>query len=391
MKTKKFQKDTVFTVSLAHMAHDINSAFLAPLIPLLIEKLGLSLAMVSLLDIIRRIPSLFNPFFGLLAEHVGFKYFVILTPALTAISMGFVGLANSTLILFILLLIAGISAAFFHIPSPVMIKEASGDKVGTGMSFFMVGGEGARTIGPILITAAISWWGLEGTWRLMPIGIIASVILYFKLRNFKLHTSLQKPKQKGDTKKILIKFAPFFAAIGGFILFQTWMKSALVLYLPVYMKEQGFGLWYAGISLAVLELFGVIGTLFAGHYSDKIGRTNMLLISSIGAALSMSLFIVSNDFFILPILACIGFFLFATGPVLMALVQDTNTNMPTFMNSIYMSVNFGVSSLIVFGVGSLGDFVGLESTYKICAALAFVCIPLSTILAKITKICKGFN
>ena len=341
---------------------------------------------MGLLDITRRIPALFNPFFGLLVEKVGFRYFVILTPAVTAISMGLIGLVTSTWILFFLLLIAGISSAFFHIPSPVMIKESSGNRVGTGMSFFMVGGESARTIGPLLITAGISWWGLEGTWRLIPLGLLASLMLFFKLRNFQLHTSLQKPKQKGDTKKLLVQYTPFFTVIGGFILFQAWMKTALVLYLPVYLNGQGFGLWYAGISLAVLELFGVIGTFFAGHYSDKIGRANMLLISSIGSALSMSLFIFSNEFFLLPLLASVGFFLFASGPVLMASVQDTNTHMPTFMNSIYMSINFGVSSIVVFCVGFLGDKIGLESTYQICTALAFMCIPLSKLLIRNTKV-----
>lgn len=342
--------------------------------------------MAALLDITRRVPSLFNPFFGLLAERMGFRYFVILTPAITAMSMSFAGLADSFGMLFILLLIAGISAALFHIPSPVMIKQAAGDKVGLGMSFFMVGGEGARAIGPLLITAGISWWGLEGTWRLMPLGIIASLILFMRLRHFTLDTSLQKPKQKGDTKRLLITYAPFFTVIGSFILFQAWMKSALVLYLPVYLKGEGFGLWYAGISLALLELFGVLGVLFAGHYSDTIGRTKMLVISSIGAALGMCTLLFANEVFILPSLAFAGFFLFSTGPVLMATVQDTNTHMPTFMNSLYMSVNFGVSSFIVFGVGVLGDWLGLATTYAICAALAFVCIPIALLIPKVMRV-----
>jgi hypothetical protein len=40
-----------------------------------------------------------------------------------------------------------------------MIKQSSGEETGKGMSYFMVGGEFARTLGPILITAAVSWWG----------------------------------------------------------------------------------------------------------------------------------------------------------------------------------------------------------------------------------------
>ncbi len=379
MHNKQFKKGEVFTISFAHLAHDTYSSFLAPILPLLIEKLGISLFMSAFLDIARSVPALLNPFFGLIAEKTGVKYFVILTPAITAISMSLIGLATSYTMVFILLFVAGISAALFHVPSPTMIKEASGDKVGTGMSFFMVGGESARTLGPLLVTAGISWWGFEGIYKLMPLGIIASLILYVKLKDFDTNRPLQKPKEKGDTKRLLKKYMPFLGVLGGFILFQSAMKRALTLYLPVYLVSQGQSLWYAGISLSILQGFGVLGTMFSGNISDRIGRTSTLLISSVGSVIAMAFFIYTGN---MILLALLGLFLLSTGPVLMAAVQDTNSNMPTFMNSMYMSINFGVSSFIVFGVGILGDIWGLHVTYIICNILALGCIPMALILAK---------
>lgn len=364
------------------MAHDIYSSFLAPILPLLIEKLDMSLSVSAFLDILRRVPSLFNPFFGLLAEKTGMKYFVILTPAITAISMSLVGLSTSYAMLFILLFVAGVSAALFHVPSPVMIKEASGNRVGTGMSFFMVGGESARTIGPLIVTAAVSYWSLEEIYKLMPLGLLASFILYIKLKNFDVNRPKQKPKEKGDTRKLLKKYTPFFVVIGSFIMFQSGIKSALTLYLPVYLTTQGESLWYAGISLSVLQFFGILGTFFSGNLSDKIGRKNTLVFSSIGAASSMALFIYSGNIYIL---GALGFFLFSSGPVLMASVHDTDSHMPTFMNSMYMSVNFGISSIIVFAVGVLGDVFGLETTYIVCNVLALGCIPFAFLVTKYIK------
>ncbi len=361
-----FHKGRVLTISTAHFAHDVFSSFLAPLLPLIIEKLGLSLSMVALLDIIRRIPALFNPILGLIAEKRDVKYFVIFTPAVTAISMSLIGLAPSYGILLILLLVSGISSALFHIPSPTMIKKASGDKTGTGMSFFMVGGEFARTVGPILATAGVSWWGLEGVYKLMPIGIVASLILYIKLRDFQTHIAPKK-REKGDTKALLLKYKSFFIIIGLFILFQSALRSSLTLYLPVYLTQNGSSLWYSGISLAVLQFSGVLGVFFSGNISDKIGRYKTILFTSIGSTVFMALFIYFQNIFILGVL---GFFVFASTPVLMALVQDTNSSMPTFMNSIYMAINFGVSSIIVFGIGFLGDSIGLNETYMVCNIMA---------------------
>ena len=382
MNKKQFKKSEVLTISTAHFMHDVYSSFLAPLLPLLIEKLGMSLFMTAFLDIARRIPSLFNPFFGLLAEKTGLKYFVILTPAITAISMSLVGLANSYVMLLILIFVAGISAALFHVPSPTMIKEASGERVGTGMSFFMVGGESARTLGPLIVTGAVSLWGLEEIYRLMPLGIVASIILYIKLKDFDTKRAIQKPKEKGDTKKLLKTYKLFFFVLGGFLLFQSAMKSALTLYLPVYLVNQGESLWYAGISISILQFFGVIGTLISGSISDKIGKKTTLIVASTGSVLSMMLFILFGSIFLLPL---IGLFLFATGPVLMATVQSTSSHMPTFMNSMYMSINFGVSAAIVFFVGLLGDIYGLHITYIICNIIAIGCIPMAFLLTKYAK------
>ncbi|NQT65143.1 MAG: MFS transporter, partial [FCB group bacterium] len=122
---KKFQFGNVLTVSFAHLSHDIYSSFLAPLLPLLISKLDISLSMAGFLDVTRKLPSLFNPLVGLIADRVCVRYFIIITPAITGIAMSLLGVAPSYPILLILLFIAGISNTLFHVPSPVMIKHVS--------------------------------------------------------------------------------------------------------------------------------------------------------------------------------------------------------------------------------------------------------------------------
>ncbi|MCK4441044.1 MAG: hypothetical protein KAU90_03500, partial [Sulfurovaceae bacterium] len=73
-------------------------------------------------------------------------------------------------------------------------------------------------------------------------------------------------------------------------------------------------------------------------------------------------------------------------PVLLALVQDSSSHMPTFMNSIYMSINFGVSSFMVFVVGYLGDSYGLHFTYIVSALIALVAVPMVFMLDRSSTI-----
>ncbi|MCB2207281.1 MAG: MFS transporter [Bacteroidetes bacterium] len=372
----KFQRSNIILLSLTHLLHDIYSSFLAPLRPLLIEKFGITLAVASLWDLFQRIPWLLNPFIGMIAERTAARYFVILTPAITAVSMSLLGVAPSFTVVSILLLVMGISSAAFHVPSPVMIKKVSGKFTGKGMSYFMFGGEMARTLGPLVITGAVSLWGLEGTWKLIPFGLVASLLLYFKLRKIKISSDFKKADKKPQYWSSTKKLIPFFLVLIGITFFRAIMKSGLTAFLPTYFyTDKGETLWFANSALAVFQLAGAIGTLLAGTLSDKVGRKTSLLIISIITPFLMALFVSSSGVWSFVFLLLLGIFVFAPGPVLMALVQDVSKELPVFMNSIYMTISFGTSAVSVVFAGVLGDWVGLEQTYLISAVIAIGAVP----------------
>ncbi len=367
-----FHYGTVLTVSFAHLSHDLYSSFLAPILPLLISKFGIPLSGASLLDVVRKLPSIFNPLIGLLADKVSVKWFIIIAPTLTALTMSLLGVAPGYPIILLLLLVAGISNSMFHVPSPVIIKEVAGREIGKGMSYYMLGGELARSLGPLLITTAVSIWGLEGSWRVMPIGFVASIILYFRLRNIKAsHIGKKQEKASGTMKK----FYKFFFLIGGLAFFRGLMHISLTLFLPTYLTQNGASLWLSGVAISILQLAGAVGTFFAGSLSDKYGRERILLITSILNPILMFIFIISNTVAKLPVLILIGFSLFATGPILLAMVQSTKNDRPSLMNGVYMALNFGISSLVSILIGVSGDMIGLDRTYAITIFAAFLTIP----------------
>lgn len=375
--SKTFQTGNVILVAASHMLHDIYSSFLAPLRPLLIEKFGITLALASIWDLIMRIPWFLNPVIGIIAERTAARYFIILTPAITAIAMSLLGLAPSFTIISILLFTMGISSAMFHVPAPTMVKRLSGKFTGRGMSYYMFGGELARTAGPLIITASVSYWGLEGTWRLIPFGLVASFILFLKLKNIKISDEIKEEKSKNSTVlPSLKKYLPFFGILIGITLFRAIMKSGLTAFLPTfYYSEKGTSLWFANTALAVFQLAGALGTILAGGISDKIGRRTTLLIISVTSPIMMFLFINSGGWLSFVFLILLGFFVFAPGPVLIALVQDRSKDFPVFMNSIYMTINYVTAALAVFAAGLMGDWLSLEKTYLISSILSLGAIP----------------
>jgi len=380
-----FQYGNVLTISIAHLVHDIYSSFLAPILPLLIEKLSISYAMVGLLSLIQRLPSLINPFIGLMADRIALRYLLIFSPVITAISMSLLGVAHSITVLAILLLVMGVSSTMFHVPGPVMIKKVSGKLTGRGMSFFMFGGELARTIGPLIILGGVSLWGLEGTYKLIPLGLLASLILYFRLRKIKIADDFSKNNEWSGIGNTLRKHLPLFIILIGMTFFRSVMKSALTIFLPTYMNLRGESLWMGGISLSILELAGAAGTLIIGSYSDKIGRKAVLLIISIAAPVLMWLFTIAGKPLEWPLLVLLGFFLFGFTPVVLALIQDRATERPAFLNGIFMTISFGMGALAVLLVGALSDWIGMELTFKISAFLSLGTVPFVLMLVEQPK------
>ncbi|HEX9090481.1 MAG TPA: hypothetical protein VF831_03280, partial [Anaerolineales bacterium] len=79
----RFQLDRVLTIISAHFIHDTYSAFLAPLLPNLIEKLSLTYTQAGFLSTITQLPSLINPLLGYLDDKINLRFLVILAPAIT--------------------------------------------------------------------------------------------------------------------------------------------------------------------------------------------------------------------------------------------------------------------------------------------------------------------
>src|SRR4030065_2077243 len=82
-----FKMDRVLAIISAHFIHDTYSAFLAPLLPNLIEKLSLTYTQAGSLSAITQLPSLLNPILGYLDDRINLRILVILAPAVTATTM----------------------------------------------------------------------------------------------------------------------------------------------------------------------------------------------------------------------------------------------------------------------------------------------------------------
>ncbi len=374
---KGFQTGNVVSIFGAHFIHDTYTAFVAPLLPLIMEKLSLSLTMVGTLTAIQQFPSIITPYIGYLAEKMSLQYFVIFTPAVTATLICCLGIAPDFVTLGIILFLTGISNAAFHAPAPAIVSHISGNRIGKGMSIFMAGGELGRTLGPLLAIWAVSLWTLEGYFRVTVLGWGASLILLWRLKDVS-----DQAEKSGVFQLLLPKFKTLYFPLGIILFFRMFVQVCLTMYLPTYLKSEGQSLFLAGASLSILEVAGVGGALISGTLSDRVGRKKMLIYAISISSLLMFPFLNLSGVITIPLLLLIGFSALSTGPVFLALVQDNTPENRAIGNGIYMTMSFTLRSVVLLLLGILGDALGLRSAYYISTILSFIAIPFIYFLPK---------
>ncbi len=368
-----FDYGRILLICSGHFVHDVYSAFIAPLLPLLIDKLGLTLVMAGSLPVFMQAPSLLGPLIGYLADRFSVRYLVIFAPAITATLATLIGFMPTYGTAALLLFCVGVNIMAFHAPAPAMIAHVAGDKVGRGMSFFMASGELARSVGPLLVGFGVAEWGMEGLWRLMFFGWLSSAVLFWRLRD----VSAKRERRKSKTKPMLKRFARVFAPLLGVMLLRNMAMSSLGIFMVVYLVDiRSFDLTLATGALALYEFSGVGGALMGGTLSDRFGRRLMVAGAALCSALLMLVFVHVEGALMIPLLIGLGFTALSVSPVFLALVQDQLPESRATANGMFMLYAFGVRALNVMMVGALGDALGLQNAFIAAALISLLCLPI---------------
>lgn len=376
-----FHLSEVVTVAAAHGAHDTYFSYLPTILPLLIKNLALNTTQAGLLTVFSQIPNLFQPVIGHLADRKNLKILLILAPTLSGILITLVGVAPSFGLAGLLLLLAGFSSAGFHAISPTMVSAQAGRKVGRGMGFFMVGGELGFGLGPLMVVATIGYLTLKGLPWLMTLGMLASVILYFRLKN--ASTVRHSQAEAGlPVPQALRQMSGLMLPIMSFTFITGFLSANIVNYLPTFMSGEGAVFALAGASLAVVELSGTVGTLLMGFFSDRIGQRNVVLYGTLISVLFSLGFLLLQGWIQIAMLVGVGMSAFVANPAFLSMIQTRFTRNLSLANGVYMSSSFILRSIVVVLVGIMADRYGMRPVFVGSVLVALLSLPFIFMLPK---------
>ncbi len=371
-KSGKFETAKVLSLASAHGLHDTYAGFLAPLLPLMIERLSLLNVQAGLFMVFMQWPSILQPIIGHFADRVNFKQLVILAPAVTAFCMSLFPTVNHYWIAALLLIISGLASATLHAVAPAVISNLSGKQLGRGMSFWMISGEIGVMVGPILITSVVVSFSTNAAPWLMVFGIAASVFLYFLFKNIDFISPGQVAQ---PIKRSMDGIYKVFLPLAGILIMRAMLRAAVEIYMPVYLTERGASLWLAGASLTILEGAGILGILISGIFTDKFGSKPILLIGLLGSFIMMYLFLNSSGWQELVFLILLGLISLYIVPIGMTIMQESFPNNRSFANGLYLAILFIVNSLAGVIMGWMSDSFGFQQAFTISMYICLLGIP----------------
>jgi FSR family fosmidomycin resistance protein-like MFS transporter len=376
-----FHLPEVLTVAAAHGANDTYFSFLPAILPLLIKNLALNTTQAGLLTVFGQIPNLLQPVIGHLGDRKNLKMLIILAPTISGILITLVGVAPSFGVAALLLLLAGFSSAGFHAIAPAMVSAKAGKKVGRGMGFFMVGGELGFGIGPLLVVAVIGYLTLKGLPWMMILGMLASVILYFRLKEASTVRHAQAEASL-PVRQALNEMSGIMLPIMGITLITGFLTANIVNFLPTFLSSEGMTFSLAGASLSVVELSGTVGVLLMGLFSDRLGQRNVVLGGTLISVVFSLGFLLLHGWIQIMMLIGVGLSAFVANPVFLSMIQMRFIRNRSLANGVYMSSSFILRSIVVVLVGSLADRFGMRPVFIGSALAALLALPLIFMLPK---------
>lgn len=354
------------------------SGFSSPLLPFLIDRLSLLKAEAGVFILVYQGMSILQPIIGHLGDRTNLRKYALIAPAVTAIFISLIGIAPNYWTVILFYFIAGISSATLHAILPALVSSFSGKNVGKGMSIWMIGGELGVMAGPLIITAVITQFSMRATPWLMIIGIIYSIILSIVLKDLPYHNKAAVKAASIPVKELAAILIP----ITLITIIRSPVRSASLLYLPVFLQENGASVLFSGIVLSIMQGVGLIGTISGGILSDTIGYRTAMIISLVLSALAMvaaslTSGLVQVAFFILLNIAVLMIL-----PVGMALIQRSFPENRSLANGLYLAIMFGVNALSSVFTGYLYDTIGGQPTFFWSGVILIAAIPIVFMLPK---------
>ena len=348
---------TILLMASAHMMVDGYGNIFAPMLPILIPRLGLNLATAGLLTMMFQLAaSVAQVGFGHLADRWRPRLLVMAGPVLAVSVLSLVGLATSTTMLACILVAGGLGGAAFHPPAAALAHRLGGERRGLAMSVYITGGSLGFSLGPLLFAPFAQRYGIEWTPLLAIPGLVVIAIFLTKVPPIPVH-----PSSRGGFTA-LRPYAKPLTLLYSIVVLRTLTSLAFATFVPVMLTRRGLTVGEAGGAVALYLFSSGLGGFLGGPAADRFGARKVIALSLVAACPFLFIAPLLTGWQFMVVLAMGGFCLQSTLPVNVTFGQSLAPVSAATVSSLMMGFAWGTGGLSVPLVGLVADRVGIEPT-----------------------------
>ncbi|MBB6062140.1 FSR family fosmidomycin resistance protein-like MFS transporter [Thermosipho japonicus] len=349
-----------------HFFADFFNAFVKPLAPHFIDKLGIdNKTFASFIALLGGITSIFQVFFGMYFDKIKRDgIYITIIVVLEVFLVSFLGIVKSSILFFSLVVAIRLLNSMFH---PLGASFAGRRSKGKHVALFSVAGTLGAGIAPVFITFYQEKIGIEKLYFLTLFFIPVLLLLSLKIFNYEKPVEAKKLSFKGD----IFKLWPIFLIVSS----RSFSMDIFHTYIPIYMNEVGKSLVVGGSILTFGMMFGVFtnffGTIVLEKTNDKFTNT----IGFVGMGIFGLLFVFVPNLW-LKVISFILFdgFSFFTMSSNIVSAQKLLPNNKALASGISMGFSWAIGSFLSSGYAAI---FGNNTIFMFLSASVF---PLLTIL-----------
>ncbi len=359
---------TVLVLSATHGVNDIFTNIYAPLLPLFIPRLGLSLtAAGSIAAVIQIAGSIAQLVFGPLADRWRPKVLAVAGPIVAVGVMSLAGLATSPAMLAAILVVGSLGSAAFHPTAAAIVNRVGGARRGTSMSVHVTGGAMGNAIAPMLFAPYAAHVGIGWTPLLAVPALVLLVLILRRIPDVRLaHHGVP------TGFAALRPYATPLSLLWSAVVIRTIVAIGFSTFLPVLLVSRGMSVSEAGLAAGAYLVAGSIGGLAGGPFADRFGPRRVIAVTLFLAVPLLVAALLLPGPLSLVVLVAGGFFLGSTLPVNITYAHAIAPVAAGTVSSLMLGVAWGVGGLAVPLVGMAGDHVGLQPALLVVALLPAV-------------------
>ena len=360
-----------------HFINDIYTGVLNPIMPFIAAKIGISMAVATIILTISHIfSSLLQPLFGFLADNNVKRSFIFWGLILSSIFIPLSALAHNPFILVLFIIIGSIGSSLFH-PQALGFasKFAKYSDAGKAMAVFVAMGTLGYSCGPIVSSAITQFLGMPKMPLMTVVGCAWALLMFCFVPKL---SNIEQIKDKIDFKTAFKRILSNrkLNILNLIAMMKTMISSACFILLPFLWKNMGYRPFYIGMALFAFIFAGGIGSLVSSNIEKKIGSANVFYISMISTLPLMILFVLSyrpHPALSLIIFIIMGFVTMMATPVTMLMAQNVLPEYRSIISGFINGFSWGVVAIAMSMLGFVAENFGITNVLLFVAVIPAIC------------------